>query len=184
MYAELTRLYLEVPSLVLWSDEVLSWWGQLLQMLWIFLWVARFSPAHVEATFVVNSFHILNWQSEGGQRSRGKMRLPKPEEMKAKKEWKSRSSNYYFTCCLLDNNVWGLSSCETNWTARRTTYREMIFVLQTKTGFRKLSPASPHQGLFFSDEQFIVLVRKISPLMYRRNKDALCFLNSADCTLQ
>jgi len=143
-----------------------------------------FSPAHVEATFVVNSFHILNWQSEGGQRSRGKMRLPKPEEMKAKKEWKSRSSNYYFTCCLLDNNVWGLSSCETNWTARRTTYREMIFVLQTKTGFRKLSPASPHQGLFFSDEQFIVLVRKISPLMYRRNKDALCFLNSADCTLQ
>ena len=42
-----------------------------------------FSPAHVEATFVVNSFHILNWQSEGGQRSRGKMRLPKPEEMKS-----------------------------------------------------------------------------------------------------
>lgn len=144
-----------------------------------------FSPAHVEATFVVNSFHILNWQSEGGQRSRGKMRPPKPEEMKAKKRSEkaeaaiitSRAACWIITCevSLL---------VKQNWTARRTTYREMIFVLQTKTGFRKLSPASPHQGLFFSDEQFIVLVRKISPLMYRRNKDALCFLNSADCTLQ
>lgn len=65
-----------------------------------------FSPAHVEATFVVNSFHILNWQSEGGQRSRGKMRPPKPEEMKAKKRSEkaeaaiitSRAACWIITC--------------------------------------------------------------------------------------
>lgn len=78
----------------------------------------------------------------------------------------------------------GLSSCERNWTSRRTTYKEMTFVLHTKAGSRKLSPASSQQGLLLFNEKFIALLRKISPLIYHRNKDALYFLNSADCTLQ